>query len=192
MTPDDEDIDYTVDTPSPYDEETPVQLVIRLIDEALHEVGMAYPLFTNAQIAISEISTIFKDFGMEDYEGVLRRSTDPHRMGMLYKRLWSTMRNYFITPRHKELNSIKQLIVHSIVLTITCIGENGDIKNESGKGRLWKGTDEDRLFYHNVFLNKWDRHMKKLGYPFPEATLGTLKYGARVVGASAGMCVPKC
>jgi hypothetical protein len=78
----------------------------------------------------------------------------------------------------------------TIVLAIKCIGEDGDIKNVSGKGRLWKGIDKDRLFYHTVLLDKWNNHMKKLGYPFLDDTLGTLKYGVRVKGSSNGMCVP--
>jgi hypothetical protein len=69
--------------------------------------------------------------------------------------------------------------------------KDGDIKNESRKGRLWKGTDEDRLFYHNVFLDKWAKHMDKMGYPFSEATLANLRYGVRSKGTSSGMCVPR-
>jgi hypothetical protein len=112
-------------------------------------------------------------------------------MHMFYKRLWSEMRKYFIAPRQKKLNSIMQLIVHSIVLAVICIGADGDIKNESGRGRLWKGTDEDRLFFHDVFLNKWERHMERLGYPFPRDMLQKLKIGARCRGSPNGMCVPK-
>jgi hypothetical protein len=92
------------------------------------------------------------------------------------------MRKYFIATRQKKLNSIKQLVVHSIVLAARCIGADGDIKNESGRGRLWKGTDEDRLFFHDAFLNKWERHMEKLGYPFTQDMLQKLKIGERCRG----------
>jgi hypothetical protein len=101
------------------------------------------------------------------------------------------MRKYFIATRQKKLNSIKQLIVHSIVLAARCIGADGDIKNESGRGRLWKGTDEDRLFFHDEFRSKWERHMERLGYPFTQDMLQTLRTGKRRRGSSNGMCVPK-
>jgi hypothetical protein len=148
---------------SPYEEPSPAILIIQLLQQALREVGMLYPLFMNTQIAVAEISATFHQFGMSTYEGVVRHSQNAHSMHMFFKRLWGDMRKYFIATRQKKLNSIKQLIVHSIVLAARCIGADGDIKNESGRGRLWKGTDEDRLFFHDAFLSKWERHMEKLG-----------------------------
>jgi hypothetical protein len=115
---------------------------------------------------------------------IVKYSKSAHSMNMFYKRLWGEMQKYFIAPRQKKLNSIKQLIVHSIVLAVKCIGADGDIRNESGRGRLWKGTDEDRLFFHHVFLNKWERHMERLGYPFSQDVTPKL-------GSPKGMCVPK-
>jgi hypothetical protein len=119
---------------------------------------------------------------MTDCGGVVTMSQNAFKMNMFYRRLWSIMQNYFIKPRRKNLNSIKQLTVHSFTLAIKCIGEDGDLKNESGRGRLWKGMDKDRLFFHNAFLDKWNRHMKKLGYPFrmkPWALLN-LEHASRV------------
>jgi hypothetical protein len=64
-------------------------------------------------------------------------------------------------------------------------------RNEFGRGRLWKGTDEDRLFFHNIFLDKWERHMERMGYPFSRDTIPKLKYRVRLKGSSNRMCVPK-
>jgi hypothetical protein len=177
--------------PSPYEEPSPAILILHLVDQALRDVGMSYPLFMHAKIVVSEISAIFHQFGMSTYEGVVKYSQSAHSMNMFYKRLWNEMQNYFIAPRQKKLNSIKQLIVHSIVLVARCIGADGDIKNESGGGRLWKGTDEDHLFFHDVFLNKWERHMERLGYPFPRDVIPKLKFGVRCKDSPYGMCVPK-
>jgi hypothetical protein len=82
-------------------------------------------------------SALFQQFGMSTYEGVVTNSQSAYAMNtFFYKRLWSEMRKYFIAPRQKKLNSIKQLIVYSIVLAVRCIGTDGDIRNESGRGRL--------------------------------------------------------
>jgi preprotein translocase subunit SecE len=172
--PDSSEAEDTGGNPSPYEEPSPAMLILHLVDQALREVGMSYPLFMHAKIAVSKISALFQQFGMSPYEGVVKHSQSTHKMNMFYKRLWGEMRKYFVAPRQKKLNSIKQLIVYSIVIAVKCIGADGDIRNESGRGRLWKGTDEDRLFFHDAFLHKWESHMEKLGYPLSQGVLRNL------------------
>jgi hypothetical protein len=92
MFPDPNEAEDIGGNPSPYEEEpSPAILILQLLDQALREVGMAYPLFMNAKIAVSEISATFHQFRMSTYEGVIRHSQNAHRMHMFFKRLWGDM-----------------------------------------------------------------------------------------------------
>jgi hypothetical protein len=88
MFPDPGEVEDIGSNPSPYDEPSPAILIIQLLQQALREIGMHYPLFMNTQIAVTEISATFRQFGMSTYEGVVRHSQNTHSMHMFFKRLW--------------------------------------------------------------------------------------------------------
>jgi hypothetical protein len=56
--PDSSEVKDTGGNPSPYEEPSPARLILHLVDQALREVGMSYPFFMNAVIAVTKISVM--------------------------------------------------------------------------------------------------------------------------------------